>query len=74
MLAALGGVAVGLGVSAGGLAIGTVAVGGVAVGFQYAIGGVATGPAIVDAKRCDQAALEFLRRWLPALGIPRSCR
>ena len=39
LLAAVGGLAVGMGVSIGGLAIGSIAVGGVAIGYSYAIGG-----------------------------------
>lgn len=71
-LMAWGGAAVGLGVSVGGLAIGSVAVGGAAVGFVYAVGGGALAPAIIDGRRCDPAALEFMRRWLGFLGrIPK---
>jgi hypothetical protein len=74
ILFALGGAAVGVGVSIGGLAIGSVALGGAAVGFVYAIGGGAIGPAIIDGRRCDPAALDFARRWLGFLGLPQSCR
>jgi hypothetical protein len=73
LLVALGGVALGVGLSLGGFAVGTCAIGGVAVGLQYAIGGAAVGPAIVNGLRCDQAAREFVLRWLPA-GLPPSCR
>jgi hypothetical protein len=74
ILFALGGAALGLGVSVGGLAVGSVAVGGAAVGFVYAIGGGAIGPAIVDGRRCDEAAREFLLRWLGPSALPPSCR
>lgn len=74
ILLALGGAAVGFGCSAGGLAVGSVAFGGAAVGFVYAIGGGAVGPAIIDGRRCDPAALEFLRRWLGFIQLPPSCR
>jgi hypothetical protein len=73
-LFALGGVAIGLGLSIGGLAIGSVAVGGAAIGFLYAIGGGAFGPAIVDGRRCDPAAAEFVRQWLSSSLLPPSCR
>jgi hypothetical protein len=74
LLLALGGAAVGIGVSVGGLAVGAIAVGGAAVGFVYAIGGGAVGPAIIDGRRCDPAALEFVRRWLGSAGFIPSCR
>ena len=74
LLFALGGAAVGLGVSVGGLAIGSVALGGAAVGLVYAIGGGAFGPSIIDGQRCDPAALEFVRHWLGQSGLPPSCR
>ena len=73
-LFALGGVAIGFGLSIGGLAIGSVAVGGAAIGFLYAIGGGAFGPAIVDGRRCDPAAAEFVRQWLSSSLLPPSCR
>lgn len=73
-LFALGGVAIGVGLSIGGLAIGSVAVGGAAIGFLYAIGGGAFGPAIVDGRRCDPAAAEFVRQWLSSSLLPPSCR
>src|SRR4051812_7583632 len=44
MLAAIGGAAIGLGLSVGGFAIGTIAIGGAAVGYLDAIGGVAITP------------------------------
>jgi hypothetical protein len=71
---ALGGVALGLGCSVGGLAIGTVAVGGAAVGFSYAIGGGAFGSAVIDGRQCDEAAREFVERWLGTGGLPPHCR
>ena len=58
---ALGGAALGLGVSVGGFAVGAVAIGGAAVGFVYAIGGGALAPAVIDGRHCDPAALDFLR-------------
>lgn len=74
LLFALGGAAVGVGLSIGGLAIGSIAIGGVAIGFAYAIGGAAFGSAIVDGQRCDQAALEFFRPWLGPNVLPPRCR
>jgi hypothetical protein len=74
MVLALGGAAVGVGVAVGGLAVGSVAIGGAAIGFVYAIGGGALGPAIIDGRRCDPAALDFVRRWLGFVGLPPSCR
>ena len=71
---ALGGAAVGLGVSIGGFAVGAVAFGGAAIGFVYAIGGGAIGPAVIDGQKCDEAARQFVLRWLSALGLPPSCR
>jgi hypothetical protein len=70
----MGGLAVGLGLSIGGLAIGSVAMGGAALGFHYAIGGGAIGPAIIDGRRCDPAAAEFLRQWLGSFGLPPHCQ
>jgi hypothetical protein len=72
LLLAVGGAAIGAGLSVGGAAIGSVAIGGAAFGFVYAIGGAALGPAIVDARRCDEAALAFVRRWFST--IPMRCR
>jgi len=74
LILALGGLAVGLGISVGGLAIGSVAVGGAAVGFVYAIGGGALGPAIINGRRCDPAAVEFVRQWLGTWALPPNCR
>jgi hypothetical protein len=74
LLFALGGGAIGLGLSIGGLAVGSVAIGGGAIGFVYAVGGGAFGPAVIDGLRCDEAAREFLQRWLKALPLPPSCR
>jgi hypothetical protein len=74
VLFALGGVALGVGVSAGGVAVGSVAVGGVAIGFLHAIGGLALGPSIIDGRRCDPDAAEFVRRWLGSELVPRNCR
>jgi len=72
LLFAVGGAALGLGVSVGGFAVGSIAIGGAAVGFVYAIGGGAFGPAVIDGRRCDEAAREFVRRWMDA--VPPSCR
>ena len=72
LLLAVGGAALGLGVSVGGFAVGSIAIGGAAVGFVYAVGGAGFGPAVIDGRRCDEAAREFVRRWLA--GLPASCR
>ena len=74
LLLAIGGAALGLGVSVGGFAMGSIAIGGAAVGFIYAIGGVAIGPAVLDARKCDGALIEFVRRWLGDVSLPPSCR
>lgn len=74
LLLAVGGAALGFGLSVGGLAVGSVAIGGAAIGFVYAIGGGAFAPAVIDGRHCDQAAVDFLRRWLNAWGVPPSCR
>jgi hypothetical protein len=72
LLAAVGGVALGLGVSVGGVAVGSIAIGGAALGFLYAIGGAAIGPAVIDGLHCDEAARDFALRWLNMR--PPSCR
>ena len=72
LLVAVGGAALGVGVSVGGLAVGSIAIGGAAIGFVYAIGGGAFGPAVIDGRRCDEAARAFVERWFHAL--PPSCR
>jgi len=72
LLMAIGGAALGAGLSIGGFALGSVAIGGAAVGFIYAIGGAAVGPAVIDGMRCDEAARDFASRWLNML--PPSCR
>lgn len=74
LLFALGGAAVGVGLSIGGFAVGSIAIGGVAIGFSYAVGGAAFGRAIVDGQRCDQAALEFFRAWFGPGVLPTRCR
>jgi hypothetical protein len=74
LLFALGGAAIGLGLSVGGLAVGSVAVGGAAIGFVYAIGGGAFAPAVIDGRRCDPAAIEFVRHWLGSGVLPPNCR
>src|SRR6185503_10647639 len=72
LLLAVGGMALGLGISIRGFAVGSIAIGGAAVGFLYAIGGAGFGPAVIDGRHCDQAALAFARRWLAVL--PANCR
>jgi hypothetical protein len=74
ILCARGGAALGLGLSIGGLAVGSVAVGGAAFGLVYAIGGAAFGPAIIDGRRCDEAARLFVERWLGEWMRPPTCR
>ncbi|OLC62723.1 MAG: hypothetical protein AUH76_07780 [Candidatus Rokubacteria bacterium 13_1_40CM_4_67_11] len=74
LLFALGGAAVGLGMSVGGLAIGSIALGGAAIGFVYAIGGAAFAPAIIDGRRCDPAVADFVRQWLGSRFLPPNCR
>jgi hypothetical protein len=74
LLLAVGGAALGLGMSVGGFAVGSIAIGGAAVGFVYAIGGVAIGPAVIDSVKCDEAAREFVRRWLGAVTLPPRCQ
>jgi hypothetical protein len=49
LLMAIGGAALGIGISIGGLAVGSIAIGGAAVGFLYAEGGAAFGPDVIDA-------------------------
>ena len=71
---ALGGAAIGVGLSIGGLAVGSVAIGGAAIGFMYAVGGGAFAPAIVDGARCDEAAREFILRWIGSGVLPPHCR
>jgi hypothetical protein len=73
LIVALGGAALGLGLSIGGLAVGSVAAGGVAVGFVYAIGGLAVAPAIVDGARCDSAVRDLILRWLGPDRLPPPC-
>ena len=74
LLLAIGGAALGVGVSIGGLAVGSIAIGGAAIGFQYAIGGVALAPAALDSMRCDGALLDAARRWIGAVRLPPNCR
>jgi hypothetical protein len=74
LLFALGGAAIGLGLSVGGLAVGSIAVGGAAIGFVYAVGGGAFGPAIIDGQQCDPAAVDFVRQWLGPRVLPPHCR
>jgi hypothetical protein len=72
LLFAVGGFAMGLGLSIGGVAVGSIAIGGAAVGFLYAIGGGAFGPAVIDGRHCDEAARVFFGRWVGS--IPLVCR
>ena len=74
LLFALGGAALGLGLSVGGLAVGSIAVGGGAIGFLYAFGGGAFGPAIIDGRQCDPAAADVLRDWFGPRVLPPHCR
>jgi hypothetical protein len=74
LLFAVGGAALGFGISVGGLAVGSVAVGGAAIGFMYAFGGGAFAPAVIDGRHCDPAALDLVRRWLGSWSVPPSCR
>lgn len=39
---------------------------------RTAIGGGAFGPAVIDGRRCDEAAREFVRRWFDVR--PATCR
>jgi hypothetical protein len=73
LLFAIGGAAIGAGISIGGFAVGSVAVGGAAIGFMYAFGGAAFAPAIIDGRHCDEAARQFFARWW-ASGLPPNCR
>jgi hypothetical protein len=73
LLGALGGVALGLGVSVGGVALGSVAMGGVAIGLKYAIGGLALGPSVIDGRQCDEAARDLWMRWFGARLLPPPC-
>jgi hypothetical protein len=70
---ALGGAALGLGLSVGGFAFGSIAVGGLAIGLKYAIGGAAFGPSVIDGRFCDEAARELWTRWLGTRSLPPPC-
>ena len=74
LLVAIGGAALGFGLSVGGFAAGSIAIGGAAVGFMYAIGAVAIGPAVIDTMKCDDAVREFVIRWLGAVTLPPRCQ
>jgi len=74
VLLALGGAAFGLGFSMGGVAVGSIAAGGLAIGFIHAIGGVAIGPSVIDGRRCDEAARDFILRWFGTARLPPPCR
>ena len=73
ILGAVGGAALGFGVSLGGLAVGSVAVGGAAIGYTYALGGAAFGPAVVDGRHCAEAARAFFAQYVPGM-LPPHCR
>jgi hypothetical protein len=49
-------------VAIGNVAVGAVALGRAAIGFVHAIGGAAFAPSIIDGRRCDVAAVDFVRR------------
>jgi hypothetical protein len=74
LAAALGGAALGLGLSVGGLAVGSVALGGAAIGFKAALGGAAFGPAIIDGRRCDEAARALIVQLFGGGALPPHCR
>jgi len=74
MLFALGGVALGVGLSLGGVAVGAIAVGGVALGFVHAVGGAAFGPSIIDGRTCDAATRDVILRWLGPGRLPPPCQ
>ncbi len=73
ILGAIGGAALGFGVSFGGLAVGSVAVGGAAIGYSYALGGAAIGPSIIDGRHCDEAARAFFAQYVSGM-LPPHCR
>lgn len=73
ILGAVGGAALGAGVSFGGLAVGSVAVGGAAIGYSYALGGVAVAPSVIDGRHCQEAARAFFAQYLPGM-LPPNCR
>lgn len=72
-LLALGGAAVGLGLSLGGLAVGSVAIGGLAIGHHIAIGGSTFGGSVIDATKCDASAADAIRQWLGSKVLPPHC-
>lgn len=75
LIFALGGAALGLGVSFGGLAVGSFAMGGAAIGLKYAIGGAAFGSKVISATRCDLEVVEFVKSYVPGLlDSMQSCR
>lgn len=61
-------------IAIGGIAVGGLAIGGAAIGFAYAVGGAAFAPAVIDGLRCDEAAREFVTRWVGSGLLPPSCR
>ncbi|HSL24570.1 MAG TPA: hypothetical protein VK886_23740 [Vicinamibacterales bacterium] len=74
LLGAVGGAALGLGVSLGGLAVGSVGVGGAAVGYSHAIGGAAFAPHAISATRCDPETAALVARWVGESKLPPPCR
>jgi hypothetical protein len=72
LFAAIGGCAIGMGLSLGGLAVGSVAIGGLAIGGLHAVGGQAIAPSVIDARHCDEATRALLDRFL-GLHLP-PCR
>lgn len=73
LIGALGGAALGVGLSVGGFALGSIALGGAAIDFSYAVGGLAIAPAIIDGAHCDEAARAFVAEYAPRL-VPPHCR
>jgi hypothetical protein len=73
MVCAVGGAALGVGLSVGGFAFGSIAVGGLAIGLKYAIGGAAFGPSVIDGRSCDEAARDLWMRWLGPRSLPPPC-
>ncbi len=74
IVAAVGGVAAGLGLSFGGFALGSVAIGGLAIGLEHAVGGAAFAPHVVDGMHCDPATRDLVARSLDASLLPPHCR
>jgi hypothetical protein len=73
LVAAVGGAAIGFGLSIGDLAVGAVAIGGCAAGLVHAIGGVAFAPSVISETRCDPQTRDLLLCWLGANWLPPQC-